>query len=61
MDSWSEHFEWSQDRFGELAGRTAIGRSTIDALRINSPDMIEPRLLLFEVNLFAELKGLIRS
>lgn len=55
-DAWSDHFEWSRGRPGELVGKTAIGRSTIAALRINSPDMIELRLLLSEVDLFPEVK-----
>jgi hypothetical protein len=55
-DVWREHFEWSRERPGELAGKSAIGRSTIAALRINSPDMIELRLLLSEVNLFPEME-----
>lgn len=59
-DSWSEHFEWSRERLGELAGKTAIGRSTIAALWINSRDMIELRLLLFEVDLFSEIKEAIQ-
>ncbi len=32
--SWNEHFEW--DEF-PLVGRTAIGRATISALRLNDP------------------------
>ena len=31
---WNEHFEW--DEF-QLVGRTAIGRATIYALRLNDP------------------------
>jgi hypothetical protein len=34
QQQWTEHFEW--DEF-QLVGRTAIGRATISALRLNDP------------------------
>jgi hypothetical protein len=34
MDSWAENFEWSGFF---MIGLTAIGRATIDALRLNAP------------------------
>lgn len=54
-DRWSDHFEWSATRPGELIGRTPIGRVTIDGLRINDTDMIALRLLLAELGLFTEI------
>ena len=42
-DHWGEHFLWDGP---ELQGRTAIGRTTIDVLKINLPDRIEHRRLL---------------
>ena len=39
-DTWSDHFVWSG---AELAGRTAIGRVTIQVLGINEPDFLDVR------------------
>lgn len=33
-DAWSEHFSW-QDGGRYIVGRTATGRATVDALRLN--------------------------
>ncbi len=38
---WDEHFEWVGV---EIVGRTAIGRTTIVVLDVNSDDQIELRL-----------------
>jgi hypothetical protein len=54
--SWDEHFEWVPGGSGELLGRTATGRATIQCLRINDADMIELRRLLIELGLFADAK-----
>lgn len=40
---WGEHFEWNGSL---LVGRTAIGRATIQTLRINRTDAIAVRELL---------------
>ena len=56
-DAWREHFEWSAERRGELRGKTAIGRATVAALRMNDADMIALRVLLAELSLFAEVLG----
>jgi 5-methylcytosine-specific restriction endonuclease McrA len=40
---WSEHFRW---RGPILDGKTAIGRATVETLRINAPERVEHRLLL---------------
>ncbi len=39
---WSEHFTWSQDG-SEVLGRTAIGRATIAALKMNHIEIVEAR------------------
>jgi hypothetical protein len=44
-DKWSDHFEWNAT---ELAGRTAIGRITIQVLAINDPDFLAVREALME-------------
>jgi len=43
MQKWSEHFRWSGSI---LEGKTAVGRATIEVLRINAPERVEHRLLL---------------
>ena len=50
-DSWSEHFEWDG---AVLVGLTAIGRTTIDVLRINQPERVEHRRLLLAAGLIEE-------
>ncbi|MEM7013549.1 MAG: HNH endonuclease signature motif containing protein [Verrucomicrobiota bacterium] len=40
LDSWSEHFEFRQSR---LAGLTAIGRGTVQALKLNHPRRLKIR------------------
>ena len=42
QQSWSEHFAWSQD-FEQIVGRTAIGRATVVALRLNRPLLVRSR------------------
>lgn len=43
-DRWSEHFAWSDDGV-HVVGRTAIGRATIEALRMNRPLAVQARRL----------------
>jgi hypothetical protein len=56
-DVWSEHFEWSAVRPGELIGRTPVGRVTIAGLAINNADTVALRVLLAEVGLFQEARA----
>ena len=56
-DVWADHFAWSASDPAELIGRTAVGRATVAALRINDPDMLALRRLLAEVGLFPELRS----
>ena len=44
VDDWPEHFFWDGP---VLMGRTAIGRATIDVLRINARVRVELRRFLF--------------
>ena len=39
-DRWREHFAWQG---AVLVGLTAVGRTTIEVLAINDPDMVETR------------------
>jgi len=49
MHIWLEHFALLD---GEIAGLTAIGRTTAALLRMNTPDRIELRLRLLEAGLW---------
>ncbi len=39
---WGDHFEWSSDGLW-LIGRTACGRATIEALRLNNDWIVQAR------------------
>lgn len=43
--SWSEHFTWAEDQ-ATIIGKTACGRATVEALRMNRPDRVKFRQLL---------------
>jgi hypothetical protein len=49
---WNEHFTWDG---AILIGRSAVGRATIDVLRINDPDRVEHRRLLIAAELWDDL------
>ena len=42
QDSWSEHFRWSTDG-GRIEGLTAVGRATVEALKLNNELAVEVR------------------
>ena len=42
QDLWETHFRWSRSGVRVL-GRTATGRATVEALRMNDPDRVETR------------------
>lgn len=39
---WSEHFGWT-DNYTRIQGRTAIGRATVERLKMNRPLMVSVR------------------
>lgn len=45
IDSWAEHFQWSEDDL-LMVGKTAIGRATIQLLKINRVNNVNLRKLL---------------
>jgi 5-methylcytosine-specific restriction endonuclease McrA len=49
-DPWAEHFRWSADWLVE--GRTAIGRTTIEALKLNRTTLVKLRRFLATCGLF---------
>jgi hypothetical protein len=49
QDNWTEHFAWDRS---QLRGLTAVGRTTIDVLRINLPERVEHRRLLQQLGAF---------
>jgi hypothetical protein len=44
LDSWSDHFRWSRDGT-RILGRTAVGRATVAALRLNRSILVKARRL----------------
>jgi hypothetical protein len=44
QQNWNEHFEWYAER---LEGKTAVGRVTVELLRINQPNRLAHRSLIF--------------
>lgn len=44
LDNWEEHLRWSLTQT-RIIGRTAIGRVTVIALRLNRPTLVRARLL----------------
>lgn len=48
-DNWNAHFGWDGP---DLRGFTAVGRTTIDVLRMNLPDRVEHRRLLLALGVF---------
>ena len=46
---WATHFRYQG---GELIGRTAIGRTTVEVLRINLPNFVALREVLMDDRLF---------
>lgn len=49
LDDWDDHFVWDGPI---LRGKTPIGRTTIDVLRINVPERVEHRRLLIDAGVF---------
>lgn len=41
---WTQHFTWSEDGT-ELVGLTPCGRATVEALRMNNPEIVGARSL----------------
>ena len=44
---WQEHFAWT-DSGTRIAGKTAIGRATVEALELNRPSLVESRRIWVE-------------
>ena len=42
LDHWADHFRWSATST-RLIGRTAIGRATVEALRLNRESLVRAR------------------
>lgn len=43
---WQEQFTWD-DRFEQVIGLTATGRATVEALKLNRPELVNLRRLLY--------------
>ena len=46
LDDWQAHFFWNED-FTQVLGQTAIGRATIERLKLNRPELRHIRRVLF--------------
>ncbi|NET48042.1 MAG: HNH endonuclease [Merismopedia sp. SIO2A8] len=46
---WHEHFTWDQN-FSIVLGKTAIGRATVERLRLNRPGVVNLRQVLRQLN-----------
>lgn len=42
QQSWADHFEWNEEAT-EIIGLTPTGRATVDALKINRPQLVRVR------------------
>jgi len=47
-DCWNKHFRWSKD-LTRIEGLTAIGRATVEALRLNRDKLVQLRMLLLTI------------
>jgi hypothetical protein len=47
--AWDDHFAWQGPL---LSGKSLIGAATIELLRINSPERVEHRRILMQMNLW---------
>jgi hypothetical protein len=45
---WEEHFQWSED-YLMIIGLTAIGRATVDTLKLNRDKLVNYRLEMLEI------------
>ncbi|MCS7187328.1 MAG: HNH endonuclease [Armatimonadetes bacterium] len=47
-DRWDRHFRWSDD-LTRIEGLTAIGRATVEALKLNRNELVQLRMLLLSI------------
>lgn len=47
--AWNEHFAWNED-FTLIIGLTAVGRATVEALRLNRPGVVNLRKVLIPIS-----------
>jgi hypothetical protein len=52
-DKWERHFHWNSTKT-QIIGRTAIGRATINALKLNCKRQIVARALWRKIGKFSE-------
>lgn len=55
-DRWSKHFRWSED-LNHIEGLTAIGRATVEVLRLNRKELVQLRMLLLAIGEHPAQKG----
>ncbi|CAK8719555.1 HNH nuclease domain-containing protein [Candidatus Electronema halotolerans] len=47
---WQDHFRWNHD-YSRIVGLTAVGRATVQALKLNRPGLVNIRKALFIIGL----------
>lgn len=50
LDRWEDHFRWSSTAT-RIIGRTAVGRATVEGLRLNRANLVHARRLWVRYNL----------
>ncbi|MEK7830771.1 MAG: hypothetical protein AAB401_06785 [Acidobacteriota bacterium] len=50
-DDWSEHFAWADENHSVVVGVTAIGRATVNRLKLNSEGAVNLRSALRQLGL----------
>lgn len=53
-EAWRDHFEWSENGL-RIIGKSAAGRATVDALRMNNTWLVEARELWIIAGVHPEL------
>lgn len=48
IQRWQDHFAWNDD-FSRVVALTAIGRATLDALKLNRSGLVNMRIALFAI------------
>jgi len=47
--AWTDHFGWAADGSLRIAGKTAVGRATVERLKMNEATVIEIRRILVDL------------
>lgn len=48
LNAWQDHFQWSED-YLQIIGITAVGRATVNTLRLNREKLVRYRKEMFDI------------